>query len=1522
MKVLILNDRKLDVLELPKNIEGSFWITDDKNDNLIAVEALQNQWVFVSNQNYSIMNGKEAVSSLPLSVHTFYTLKSKTGLKTLYTMDDCDFSFKLYKIQDMNAIHIGLKDNNEIIYAEPLIQDQQIVLNYNQEKWSIHKSKEEWLYINQTRNYEEETFLKNGDEVFWYGLRFTVFQNYLLLNQRLELVKINSKSFIPIQFQIQNKEYEPVDEVPLYKEDDYYVKAPRLRRFITTYEITISAPPSMDEPEETPAILMFGPMVTMGMSSSVSFINVFLRISSGQATWANSWPTLVVAVAMLTSTFLWPNLTRKWQKKQRIKKNKERYQKYMAYLDKKWKLLEQEMVHQQQILKENLLSLQECYQIIMQKQRILWERKISQKDFLTVRLGIGDVLLDANINFNEEDFVLEEDELKDAASKTVNRSKVLKDMPVGYSFFNKNVTAIIGQENCLSPLVRNIFLQLMAYHSYDEVKFVVFTNSQNEENWSFLKLLPHTFSDEKDIRFFATTQDERDTISEYLSQIYIDRANEQVTIEKEEDENEKESDETYSPYYLIFTDDFPSIRKLGIIELLLSHSEHFGFSLLVRENRLRKIPSECDNFINVTSEKSAILSLSPEDYSQVDFVSEIDDSFPMNECARVLSNTPIALDFDRRFLPDSISFLEMYHVGKIEQLNVLNRWRLNDPTKTLRAIVGVNDLDEPIYLDLHEKKHGPHGLIAGTTGSGKSEFIITYILSLALNYSPNEVAFILIDYKGGGLAGAFENEKNGIHLPHLAGTITNLDKNELNRTLVSIDSELKRRQQIFNQAREKLGESTMDIYKYQKFFRENKLEEPLPHLFIICDEFAELKAQQPDFMNNLISTARIGRSLGAHLILATQKPSGVVNDQIWSNSKFKVCLKVQDVSDSNEVLKKPDAAALKNAGRFYLQVGSNEVYILGQSGWAGANYIAKDVAKQEYDRSIDFVDNTLAIYKNVENDSEKKMIHSSGDELTNILKYITSLAERENVYAEPLWCDIMPGIIYLHDLISKYHVTKNPNCVESIVGEYDDPNNQKQGLLTLPLDEDGNSLIYGISGIGREMFLRSVIFSASSIYSTLDINFYVLDFGSEALRVFEALPHVADIAFNGEDEKVMKLFAFIQNEMEMRKQLFADFNGDYQTYIKSSETKLPMICLVINNFDSFRESFSGLEETLIRISREGKRYGIILLITLNSAVGLMSRFTRNFNHTFVLDMNDKNDYLNILGKIGDVYPSNFDGRGLYKTDIAYEFQTATLCDSEEMLSYVQNAAKELRQKNSYIPKKIPVLREHVTVSSLISDIKDLKTLPIGIEKISLETGKLNLKSQKITVITGNDLEAMIPFTYSILSELPYINRLSSIVIDMDQMLSKENLKVQGYCDHDATAFINTLKNYIENKIVGTNFELLISIVGLERFISSVDMNLWKEFLQYVNHIDNVSVLFIESSFKIKAYVFEPWYSSMVVNMNGLWIGSGLMDQSIVKVTDMDKKYREKIGYDYGWVIKNGEGTLVKLVSLEGEENEK
>ena len=168
------------------------------------------------------------------------------------------------------------------------------------------------------------------------------------------------------------------------------------------------------------------------------------------------------------------------------------------------------------------------------------------------------------------------------------------------------------------------------------------------------------------------------------------------------------------------------------------------------------------------------------------------------------------------------------------------------------------------------------------------------------------------------------------NLPHLIGAITNIDGNEVQRSLKSIKAELMKRQNLFAQA----GVNHID--KYIELYKEKKVQTALPHLVIIVDEFAELKAEQPDFMKELISAARIGRSLGVHLILATQKPSGVVDGQIWSNSKFKLCLKVQSKEDSNEVLKTPLAAEIKEPGRAYLQVGNNEIFELFQSAFSGA----------------------------------------------------------------------------------------------------------------------------------------------------------------------------------------------------------------------------------------------------------------------------------------------------------------------------------------------------------------------------------------------------------------------------------------------------------------------------------------------------------------------------------------------------------------------------------------------------------
>ena len=393
----------------------------------------------------------------------------------------------------------------------------------------------------------------------------------------------------------------------------------------------------------------------------------------------------------------------------------------------------------------------------------------------------------------------------------------------------------------------------------------------------------------------------------------------------------------------------------------------------------------------------------------------------MDKLSRLLSNIKLKPENGMFKLPSMITFLEMFKVGKIEYLNLIDRWMENDPTESLATPIGIDEKGEEFLLDLHEKYHGPHGLVAGMTGSGKSEFIMTYILSLAINFHPSEVSFILIDYKGGGMAKTFKS------LPHTAGIITNLDGSLINRCLTSINSELKRRQKVLDEASQKLGISNIDIYKYQKLYREHQVEEALPHLFIISDEFAELKSQQPEFMQELISTARIGRSLGIHLILATQKPSGVVNEQIWSNSKFKICLKVATKQDSQEMLKKPDAAELKQTGRFYLQVGYDELFKLGQSAWAGAPYIPDDEYIEENTDSISIINNTGQILKEAKFQKEKKLEVTNIKQIDAITKYIKEYAQSEKIKPFEIWLPPIKEIIYYEDIqkniiIKKIHL--------------------------------------------------------------------------------------------------------------------------------------------------------------------------------------------------------------------------------------------------------------------------------------------------------------------------------------------------------------------------------------------------------------------------------------------------------------------------------------------------------------------
>ena len=851
----------------------------------------------------------------------------------------------------------------------------------------------------------------------------------------------------------------------------------------------------------------------------------------------------------------------------------------------------------------------------------------------------------------------------------------------------------------------------------------------------------------------------------------------------------------------------------------------------------------------------------------------------------------------------------------IEQLNILNRWKSNDPTKSLQAPVGVDKSRELFKLDLHEKAHGPHGLIAGMTGSGKSEFIITYILSMALNYHPYEVSFVLIDYKGGGLTGAFENKETGMKLPHLAGTITNLDTVEMNRSLASIQSELRKRQRLFNEARDKLNESTIDIYKYQSLYRRGLVDKPISHLFIISDEFAELKDQRPEFMDQLISTARIGRSLGVHLILATQKPSGVVNDQIWSNSKFRICLRVQDKSDSMDMIKCADAAELKTTGRFYLQVGYNELFAMGQAAWAGAQYYPTEKRKKKVDQSINIVDNVGGIIKSLDTKSNEVATPSQGEEITNIIRYIVDQARGEKVSIEQLWLDRIPDVIYIDSLKEKYGYTTVRNNINPIIGEYDDPDNQRQNVLTLPLSSEGNTIVFGSAGSGKELMLSSIVYSTISTHDTKEVNFYIMDFGAETLTMFRNAPHVGEVMLSNDAEKIANFFKFLVTTIEERKKIFVDYNGSYDFYINHGGKQIPMIVVIINNVEAFIETYADYEDLLGQMTRDCLKYGVVFILSTNGPNTVRYRLRQNFKQNVVLQFNDPMDYSSVLPGVRKKEPSKSYGRGLIALDAIYEFQTAYSYAEEKMTDYIKVISDKLNEICEYKAMNIPILPEVVNRDFVANYLGSISTIPVGVEKETLSISTINLHDQYIYNITGDDITSEPKFIKGFISNLLTINNSSCLIMDPNNVISDVEDERVKYGTDNFLELIDMFDAFHQEQ--NSDKTLFVMIVGINALLGKLDTTEKMNFTNLISEAKkdgNIRIIIVDTIEAIKNINFEPWFKGNTDLAEGIWLGNGISNQFTLKVTTNSRTLRAEVEPGFGYVIKKGKAALTKLIS--------
>lgn len=1089
-----------------------------------------------------------------------------------------------------------------------------------------------------------------------------------------------------------------------------FVRNTRVQYCIPEDEIEIKQP--MPKPQKTkknlilsliPAVTMLVLMIILrGILSNTGGMFVIYSVCS-----------MGIGVVMSVVTFIYEG---KQYKKEVLKREED----YKRYIESKEKEIIDARKNELRIRQTIYESLDDSISEVQSFGKRIFEKSGNDKDFLEIYLGNGQIESSVPIKYTQQDFIDTEDPISLIPAEIEKKYRYIENAPVVSKFNVSNGIGIVGHKAAIDRVLKNITLDIAIRHFYSDVKTYYILNETDLDSIKWIKWLHHAHNDDLGVRNIMCDDESRKMLFENLYSILSERE----AIKKEND------DHSFDTYYVVFVLDSTSIRNHPISKYI-ENSNAYGFTFVFFEEYEEFIPKGCTEIIRLGDDGvSGTQVLAENGDKQTTFTfntvpEQLAESISLKLGA--ISVEEVSLESE---LTKSISMYELLNILSVDDLDLSKRWQTSQVFKSMAAPLGVKTKNEIVYLDISDKAsaHGPHGLVAGTTGSGKSEILQTYVLSMATLFHPYDVGFVIIDFKGGGMANQFKD------LPHMMGAITNIDGREINRSLLSIKAELVKRQSFFAEA------GVNHINDYIKLYKQGTVSHPLPHLIIIVDEFAELKAEYPDLMKELISAARIGRTLGVHLILATQKPAGVVDAQIWSNSKFKLCLKVQTKEDSNEVIKTPLAAEIVEPGRAYFQVGNNEIFELFQSAYSGVK-VTKDGDDKTKVFSIYELNNwgkRTLVYTN----RKKSTDDNAKNQLQVIVDYVNSYCKKKGIRNLNGIC--LPPLENVVKNDALYSFTRPGKGVVVPIGVYDDPEKQDQGNYCINLSEN-NTYVIGSAMTGKTTLLQTILLQLMNYYTPQDVNAYIIDCGNMTLKVFENSNIVGDVALSTEEDKIVNLFKLIYRIMEERKKVFAEKGlGTHQAYMEAGYTDMPQIVIMIDNVAAFKEYYDNLSDDFLSISREGNSLGISIVATATQTNAMSYKALSNYGTRIALVCNDTGEYSNLFDRCR-IEPKDTAGRGLCVIDKRIlEFQTALSVEGEREIDRVENIKMIIRSCNAkYLhiaANAIPVVPDVIRFEDIKNTVAYKKSyqIPIGLSYSNVQYKMLDIKSVGLVATFGRE----------------------------------------------------------------------------------------------------------------------------------------------------------------------------------------
>ncbi|MFG2071962.1 FtsK/SpoIIIE domain-containing protein [Nonomuraea maritima] len=898
----------------------------------------------------------------------------------------------------------------------------------------------------------------------------------------------------------------------------------------------------------------------------------------------------------------------------------------------------------------------------------LWERRRSDPDHLVLRLGTVD-----------QPSVKELDEPARDENHRVVRWNV-PDVPIGVEVPDHGVVGVAGPQHAVQALARWLVVQTAVLHSPRDVHVVVLTDRAREADWRWVRWLPHLRPGVPGGPVVSIGNDP-ESVSNRIAELVS-----QVTARTRALGSSQNRAMFSEPDVLVIADGARQLRDVpGMVQVLADGPRVRVFSVCLDEQE-RLLPEECGTVVLAEGDELTIRRTGAPDISGVR--ADLVDPDWCDQVARALAPVRDVSPEHDAGLPRQVRLLDLIKLEPPRAEELLERWKRRPASTTF--LVG-SSYDGPLALDL--VRDGPHGLVAGTTGSGKSELLQSFVAALAAANRPDELTFVLVDYKGGSAFSACED------LPHTLGMVTDLDAHLVTRALESLGAELRRREHVLSEAGAK------DHPEYRAKRANDPSLPPLPRLLLVIDEFATLVREVPDFVPGLIGIAQRGRSLGIHLVLATQRPAGAVTGDIRANTNLRIALRVTDATESQDIIDTSEAVNISAStpGRALVRFGPRSA-VPFQAAWVGAERPDADGERRKKEtrrdvRASELSWTGLGRPAVPHADEEEVVTAPAPTDLQALVAAVREAAGRLEDY-EP---QPSPWLPPLEDRIVLDDLPPLPERAEGAEGAVpppvpyaleDVPQLQQRRVAAMDLAVFGHLYVIGAPRSGRTQVLRTLAGSTARTASSADVHLYGIDAGGGGLAALEALPHCGAVVSRHDTERLTRLLHRLSAELTGRQEQIAARGAaglnELRGLLRKAE-RPAHILLFVDGWDALQgvlDDFDNgrLADVMTRLLREGAAAGLHVIATSERSL-LSGRMSSHNDHKLMLRQGDRNDY-QLVGLLPSKAPTNVaPGRGWHVLS-GTETQVALLAagesgqDQAEALRKIGEAA---RRRDSALP---------------------------------------------------------------------------------------------------------------------------------------------------------------------------------------------------------------------------------------------